>query len=81
MPSFAITPLTEHTGAVVSGLDFAQPVDPETRDVLNRAFVDHHVLVMRDQHFAPDQFKTAAQSLLHREDTVPALAHAGIPDD
>jgi 2,3-dihydroxybiphenyl 1,2-dioxygenase len=27
------------------------------------------------------QFKTAAQSLLHREDTVPELAHAGIPDD
>jgi len=27
------------------------------------------------------QFKTAAQSLLHREDTVPALAHHGIPDD
>src|ERR1700758_2133280 len=26
------------------------------------------------------QFKTAAQSLLHREDTVPALAHANIPD-
>ena len=26
------------------------------------------------------QFKTAAQSLLHREDTVPALADAGIPD-
>jgi 2,3-dihydroxybiphenyl 1,2-dioxygenase len=27
------------------------------------------------------QFKTAAQSLLHHEDTVPALAHASIPDD
>ena len=27
------------------------------------------------------QFKTAAQSLLHREDTVPTLAHAAIPDD
>jgi 2,3-dihydroxybiphenyl 1,2-dioxygenase len=27
------------------------------------------------------QFKTAGQSLLHREDTVPALAGAGIPDD
>ncbi len=26
------------------------------------------------------QFKAAAHSLLHREDTVPALAHAGIPD-
>lgn len=27
------------------------------------------------------KFKTAAQSLLHREDTVPALAYAAIPDD
>jgi hypothetical protein len=27
------------------------------------------------------QFKTAAQSLLHREDTVPALSGAGIPDN
>jgi Glyoxalase/Bleomycin resistance protein/Dioxygenase superfamily len=27
------------------------------------------------------QFKTAAQSLLHREDTVPALAFTAIPDD
>ena len=27
------------------------------------------------------QFKTAAQSLLRREDTIRALAHAGIPDD
>jgi 2,3-dihydroxybiphenyl 1,2-dioxygenase len=27
------------------------------------------------------QFKTAAQSLLHREDTVSTLAHAAIPDD
>jgi len=27
------------------------------------------------------QFKTAAQSLLHREDTVPTLAHAAIADD
>ena len=27
------------------------------------------------------QFTTAAQSLLHREDTVPTLAHAAIPDD
>jgi pimeloyl-ACP methyl ester carboxylesterase len=27
------------------------------------------------------QFKTAVQSLLHQEDTVPALAHAAIPDN
>ena len=32
-----------------------------TSETLNRAFVDHHVLVMRDQRFAPDEFKSAVQ--------------------
>jgi taurine dioxygenase len=61
MASFAIAPLTDHTGAEVTGLDFTQAVDGETRAVLNKAFVDHHVLVMRGQHFAPDDFKAAVQ--------------------
>src|SRR5580704_3892200 len=61
MTSFAITPLTGHTGAEVTGLDFTQPIDAEAKATLNRAFADHHVLVMRGQHFAPDQFKVAAQ--------------------
>ena len=50
MPSFAITPLTNHTGAEVIELDFTQPIDIETRVTLNRAFAERHVLVMRDQH-------------------------------
>ncbi len=61
MPSFAITPLTNHTGAEVIGLDFTQPIDIETRVILNRAFAERNVLVMRDQHFTPEQFKAAAQ--------------------
>jgi taurine dioxygenase len=61
MPSFTITPLTGHTGAEVVGLDFTQPIDAETRATLNQAFAEHHVLVMRDQHFEPEEFKTAAQ--------------------
>jgi taurine dioxygenase len=61
MTSFTITPLTDHTGAEVTGLDFRLPIDADTRDTLNRAFAEHHVLVMRDQHFAPDQFTVAAQ--------------------
>jgi taurine dioxygenase len=61
MASFAITPLTDHTGAEVVGLDFTQPIDAQARAVLNRAFAEHHVLVMRDQTFGPDEFKTAAQ--------------------
>ncbi len=61
MPSFSITPLTEHTGAEVTGLDFTDPVDSATRTTLNRAFADHHVLVMREQHFEPAQFVAAAK--------------------
>jgi len=61
MTSFSITPLTGHTGAEVVGHDFAEPVDAEARAALNRAFAEHHVLVMRDQHFSPDQFRVAVQ--------------------
>jgi taurine dioxygenase len=61
MASFTITPLTDHTGVEVIGLDFTQPIDTETHAVLRRAFAEHHVLVMRDQHFTPDQFKAAVQ--------------------
>jgi taurine dioxygenase len=61
MASFTITPLTEHTGAEIIGLDFTKPVDAETRATLNDAFAEHHVLVMRDQHFGPEEFRVAAQ--------------------
>jgi taurine dioxygenase len=59
--AYAITPLTPHTGAEVSGLDLNQGVDDEMRRALNRAFIDHHVLVIREQQFTPDQFIAAAQ--------------------
>jgi taurine dioxygenase len=61
MTSFAIAPLTDHTGAEVTDLDFTRPVDGETRATLNKAFAEHHVLVMRGQHFSPDNFKVAVQ--------------------
>ena len=61
MTSFSITPLTDHTGAEVVGLDFTRPIDDEARAALNEAFVQHHVLVMRGQHFSPDAFMAAVQ--------------------
>lgn len=61
MTSLAITRLTDCTGAEVCGLDCSKPVDSRIRERLNRAFVDYHVLVIRDQHFTPDQFKSATQ--------------------
>jgi taurine dioxygenase len=59
--SCTITPLTEHTGAEVRGVDLREPLDDATHAALNRAFVDRHVLVVRDQDFTPEQFKRAAQ--------------------
>ncbi len=59
--SCTITPLTEHTGAEVRGVDLREPIDDATYAALNRAFVNHHVLVIRDQDFSPEQFKRAAQ--------------------
>ena len=61
MPSLTIAPLTDHTGAEVRGIDFTEPVDAETRAILGAAFAERHVLVMRDQHFTPNQFKAAAK--------------------
>jgi taurine dioxygenase len=61
MTSFTITPLTDHTGAEVRGFDFRESVAGAARAALNQAFAEHHVLVMRDQHFDPDQFKAAVQ--------------------
>lgn len=59
--SYTITPLTEHTAAEVRGVDLREPIDPATHAALNQAFITHHVLVIRDQDFTPEQFKTAAQ--------------------
>jgi taurine dioxygenase len=61
MASFTIAPLTGHTGAEVTGLDFTQPIGDETCAALNKAFAEHHVLVMRGQHFKPDDFIAAVQ--------------------
>jgi len=61
MASFTITPLTDRTGVEIVGLDFTKPIDSENRAVLHRTFVEHHVLVMRDQHFEPEQFRSAVR--------------------
>jgi taurine dioxygenase len=57
----AITPLSSHLGAEIRGIDLAQPVDRATRDMLNRAFVEHSVLAIRGQKLTPPQLLAAAQ--------------------
>jgi taurine dioxygenase len=56
---YAITPLSEHTGAEVLGIDLSEPVDEAARKDLNRAFTDRSVLVFREQHLSPHQLVAA----------------------
>jgi taurine dioxygenase len=57
-----ITPLTSHTGAEITGVDLARPLDRTLCDQLNRAFVEHSVLVFRDQHLSPQSLLRAVRS-------------------
>lgn len=52
---FDIRKLSDVLGAEIIGLDLAQPMDDETFDTVNRAFLDHQVLCIRDQKLSPEQ--------------------------
>ena len=54
-----VTQLSPNIGAEVTGVDLCEPVDAETRRMLNTAVVDHVALVIRDQDFTPEQYLTA----------------------
>ena len=54
-----VTPLTNTTGAEVRGIDLGRPISQTDKATLNRAFVDHSVLVIRDQHLTPQQIVAA----------------------
>lgn len=56
---YTIARLSEHTGAEVRGIGLTEPVDEVVQARLNRAFVDHSVLVFRDQHLTPQQLLAA----------------------
>jgi taurine dioxygenase len=43
------TPLTKHIGCEVEGIDLRQPVSAEAASAIYRAWLDHAVLVFRDQ--------------------------------
>lgn len=58
--TFGLKRLTRTLGAEVTGVDLSQPVDAATRRALNESWIEHAVLVIRDQHLAPAQFEAAA---------------------
>ena len=48
--------LSEHVGVRVAGLDGSKPFDEKTRSALYKAWVDHSVLLLRNQDMTPEQF-------------------------
>src|SRR5882724_5873303 len=60
-PAMEITPLSDHTGAEVRGIDLARAVVPEASAALNAAFTEHSVLVIREQSLGPPQVLAAVE--------------------
>ncbi len=58
MDELRLEPLNPAIGAEVTGLDLgAVDLDADVVDAIRRAFLDHHVLVFRDQRLSQDRHK------------------------
>jgi len=71
-----IRSLTGHTGAEALGIDLTRPVSDDARAMLNRAFIEHGVLVVRDQSLTPAQMLGAVElfgTVFHQHNTRFAL--------
>ena len=56
-----IRPITGALGAEILGVDLAAGVDDETFERIRRTFLEHGVIVIRDQDLAPEQHLAAAR--------------------
>jgi len=59
MPEIAVNPLHPSLGAEIAGVDLGKPLDPATREALQRALAEHLALVFHDQSLTPDQYLAA----------------------
>ena len=57
-----VAKVKEHIGAIVTGIDLAQPIDAATQKKLYDAAVENVVLVIRGQeHLTPGQLQAAGE--------------------
>ena len=51
------TPLSRALGAEVAGVDLARPLDDATFDAVHAAWMDHLVIVLREQELSDTQLE------------------------
>ena len=51
---YVVQPVSNVLGAEVIGLDVSEPLDVGTLAVIGQAFIDHHLLVFRDQSLSDE---------------------------
>jgi taurine dioxygenase len=90
---FQIKPLTPAIGAVVEGVDLAQPLSDDLLGAVRQALLDHKVIFFEDQHITPVQHRDFAARFgdLHTHPLYPGVPeapelfildnHAGNPTD
>lgn len=54
MAGFSVHPLHESLGAEIRGIDLSQPLDEATRQALVDAWLEHLILLFRDQELTPE---------------------------
>jgi alpha-ketoglutarate-dependent taurine dioxygenase len=59
--SIGVHPVAGALGAEISGVDLANDLDDETIAALRRAWLDHLVIFLRDQHLSPARFLAFAR--------------------
>ena len=60
--SLSIEPITPAIGAIIGGIDLAQPLDADTHAAVEAALIDRHVLFFRDQDITQQQQRDFAAS-------------------
>lgn len=58
---FKVTPLNPTIGAVIEGIDLAQPLSAAALTLIEHALLQHQVIFFRDQPLSPAQHATLAR--------------------
>ena len=81
-PSIQIEPMAAALGAEIHGVDLTQPLDDETFAEVERVWLEHQVIVFRDQPLGPEAHKAFASRFgpLHVHPVIPSRKDEGHPE-